>query len=180
MRPFETYPEDRQLLLRLANSVLAHLDPLEEDDAIQLADLVKSIVEDEEHAMILLEDEIEQTSKEMAMWAVDAIATATQDRRVLKGDEEEDEGLTEAIVLNTQKAIYRAMRKTLAASEETMKRRRQFVNDTLNRMEQAAMAYERLGKLTRDDEKTRKLRKEVTIELTAARQCIARGMLGSF
>lgn len=34
------------------------------------------------------------------------------------------------------------------------------------------MAYERLGKLTRDDEKTRNMRKEIISELAAARSAI--------
>lgn len=40
----------------------------------------------------------------------------------------------------------------------------------MNRLETAAMAYERLGKLARDDEKTRQIRKDTMAELTAARR----------
>ena len=40
----------------------------------------------------------------------------------------------------------------------------------IDRLERAAMAYERLGKLTRDGEKTRTLRKETIAELAAARK----------
>lgn len=40
----------------------------------------------------------------------------------------------------------------------------------LNRYELAAMAYERLGKMNRDDEKTRRMRKEAIAELAAVRQ----------
>lgn len=43
----------------------------------------------------------------------------------------------------------------------------------LNRIERAAMAYERLGKLTRDDEKTRQIRKETIAELADARRELA-------
>lgn len=39
----------------------------------------------------------------------------------------------------------------------------------VDRLERAAMAYERLGKLTRDDEKTRQIRKDTMAELAAAR-----------
>jgi hypothetical protein len=39
----------------------------------------------------------------------------------------------------------------------------------LDRLEQAAMAYERLGKITRDDAKTRALRKAAITELARAR-----------
>lgn len=42
----------------------------------------------------------------------------------------------------------------------------------LDRFERAAMAYERLGKMTRDDDKTRQLRKETIAELAAARAAI--------
>lgn len=39
----------------------------------------------------------------------------------------------------------------------------------LDRVERAAMAYERLGNLTRDDEKTRDIRKDAVAELAEAR-----------
>lgn len=39
----------------------------------------------------------------------------------------------------------------------------------VDRLERAAMAYERLGKLTRDDEKTRQIRKDTIAELSGAR-----------
>ncbi|SEG64535.1 hypothetical protein SAMN04488115_108104 [Bosea lathyri] len=41
--------------------------------------------------------------------------------------------------------------------------------EAINRLERAAMAYERLGKLTRDDEKTRQLRKDTIAEVALAR-----------
>jgi uncharacterized caspase-like protein len=42
----------------------------------------------------------------------------------------------------------------------------------LDRFERAAMGYERLGKLTRDDEKTRAIRKDTIAELAGARAAI--------
>lgn len=38
------------------------------------------------------------------------------------------------------------------------------------------MAYERLGKMTRDDEKTRTIRKETMAELAAARAAVFEAM----
>jgi len=43
-----------------------------------------------------------------ADWLVDAVATATQDRRFLRGDPAEDKIATEAILLNGKKAIENA------------------------------------------------------------------------
>lgn len=42
----------------------------------------------------------------------------------------------------------------------------------LDRFERAAMAYERLGRLTRDDAKTRAIRKDTIAELAAARSAL--------
>lgn len=42
----------------------------------------------------------------------------------------------------------------------------------VDRLERAAMAYERLGKVTRDDEKSRQMRKDAMAELAAARTAI--------
>ena len=39
----------------------------------------------------------------------------------------------------------------------------------IDRFERAAMAYERLGKMTRDDEKTRAIRQNTMAELAQAR-----------
>jgi hypothetical protein len=47
----------------------------------------------------------EDLARERADWLVDAIATATQNRSFLRGDPEEDEVATEAILLNGHKAI---------------------------------------------------------------------------
>ena len=50
------------------------------------------------------------TPEYWADWLVDAIATATQDRRFLRGDPAEDEVATEAIRLNGLKAIQNCLR----------------------------------------------------------------------
>ena len=40
-----------------------------------------------------------------ADWLVDAVATATQDRRFLRGDPEEDKVATKALLINAKKAM---------------------------------------------------------------------------
>jgi hypothetical protein len=45
-----------------------------------------------------------------ADWLIDAVATATQDRRFLRGDPDEDKIATEAIYANGKKAIENAIR----------------------------------------------------------------------
>jgi len=50
-----------------------------------------------------------RTPEFWADWLVDAIATATQDRRYLRGDEAEDKVATEAIYANGLHAIERAI-----------------------------------------------------------------------
>lgn len=45
-----------------------------------------------------------------ADWLVDAVATATQDRRFLRGDPAEDEVATEALYLNGKKAMENLLR----------------------------------------------------------------------
>lgn len=47
----------------------------------------------------------EQTIHYWADWLVDAVANATQDRRFLRGEPDEDKIATEAILLNGTKAI---------------------------------------------------------------------------
>lgn len=42
----------------------------------------------------------------------------------------------------------------------------------IDRLERAAMAYERMGKLTRDDQRTREMRKEAMAELAEARRAL--------
>ena len=55
------------------------------------------------------DEDVEMVVKDRADWLVDAIAGATQDRRFLRGDEEEDRVATEAIYLNGAKAIRAAL-----------------------------------------------------------------------
>lgn len=45
-----------------------------------------------------------------ADWLVDAVATATQDRRFLRGDSAEDQVATEAIKANGKKAMENLLR----------------------------------------------------------------------
>lgn len=45
-----------------------------------------------------------------ADWLVDAVATATQDRRFLRGDSAEDKVATAALYLNAKKAIENCLR----------------------------------------------------------------------
>jgi len=52
----------------------------------------------------------EETINYWADWLVDAVATATQNRALLRGEPEEDEVLTEAIFLNGKKAIENVLR----------------------------------------------------------------------
>lgn len=47
-------------------------------------------------------------------WLVDAVAGATQNRALLRGDPEEDKVLTQAILLNGAKAIELALNKVTA------------------------------------------------------------------
>jgi hypothetical protein len=52
---------------------------------------------------------VEQVAKDRADWLLDAIATATQNRRFLRGDPEYDPVAGEAILLNGEKAISAAI-----------------------------------------------------------------------
>ena len=45
-----------------------------------------------------------------ADWLVDAVATATQNRALLRGDPQEDTVLTETLLLNGKKAIELALK----------------------------------------------------------------------
>ena len=51
-------------------------------------------------------------AEKWADWLVDAVATATQDRRFLRGDPSEDKVATEALYLNGKKAIEQAMKES--------------------------------------------------------------------
>lgn len=55
MKPFSTYPEDRQKLLKLSDAVLNTSFSALERNAVELADLVKAILEDE--AVAIADDE---------------------------------------------------------------------------------------------------------------------------
>lgn len=48
---------------------------------------------------------MKDTPEYWADWLIDAVAAATQDRRLLRGDPAEDKVATEAIYLNGLKAI---------------------------------------------------------------------------
>lgn len=54
-------------------------------------------------------DDIRAATEYWSDWLVDAVATATQDRRFLRGEPEEDRIATEAILLNGKKAIKNAI-----------------------------------------------------------------------
>ncbi|RVL48453.1 hypothetical protein CN138_08980 [Sinorhizobium meliloti] len=56
----------------------------------------------------------EHIACDRADWLVDAVATATQNRALLRGDPEEDKVLTEAIYLNAKKAILIALDRAVA------------------------------------------------------------------
>lgn len=47
------------------------------------------------------------------------------------------------------------------------------LREALDRFEQAAMAYERLGSIKKDDEKSRKIRRDAMVELSDARRNLA-------
>lgn len=53
--------------------------------------------------------DLETIIKDRADWLVDAVATATQDRRYLRGDPGADEGAIAAIQMNGEKAIRVAL-----------------------------------------------------------------------
>ena len=54
--------------------------------------------------------ELEEVPEQWADWLLDAVATATQDRRFLRGDDEYDDVAGEAILRNAEKAIRKAMK----------------------------------------------------------------------
>lgn len=59
-----------------------------------------------------------EIARDRADWLLDAIATATQDRRYLRGDPEYDEVAGEVILLNAEKAILVAMSRTALEKEQ--------------------------------------------------------------
>lgn len=61
----------------------------------------------------MTDQDLDQLAKERADWLVDAVATATQNRRYLRGEPEADAVAIEAIMLNGEKAIRSALRRAL-------------------------------------------------------------------
>jgi hypothetical protein len=57
----------------------------------------------------MMSDPVEAVARDKAKWLLDAIATATQDRRLLKDDPQADEVMIEAIEANGAKAIRLAI-----------------------------------------------------------------------
>ncbi len=53
-----------------------------------------------------------------ADWLVDAVAGATQDRRFLRGDPEEDKVLTQALYGNGKKALENLLRHNTSTDSE--------------------------------------------------------------
>lgn len=61
--------------------------------------------------------ELERIAEDRADWLLDAIATATQDRRFLRGDPSYDGDTGEVIMLNAKKAILVAFDKARKSHE---------------------------------------------------------------
>lgn len=61
--------------------------------------------------------ELERIAADRADWLLDAVATATQDRRFLRGDPQYDEYAGEAILLNGKKAILVAFDMAVKAAQ---------------------------------------------------------------
>lgn len=61
--------------------------------------------------------EISAIAKDRADWLVDAVATATQERMFLRGDIAENTYVTEALLLNAEKAIEAAIRRALTIGD---------------------------------------------------------------
>jgi 5,10-methylenetetrahydrofolate reductase len=59
-------------------------------------------------------------AQERADWLVDAVAMATQNRALLRGDPAEDKVLTEALYINAVKAIEAAIERDIAAERADM------------------------------------------------------------
>lgn len=57
---------------------------------------------------------VEAIAEDRADWLVDAAATATQNRMLLRGDPSEDKILTEALKANAKKAIVTAVARAMA------------------------------------------------------------------
>lgn len=63
-------------------------------------------------------NELESIAADRADWLLDAVATATQDRRFLRGDPAYDADIGEVIMLNAKKAILVAFDKVVIAERE--------------------------------------------------------------
>jgi hypothetical protein len=77
-----------------------------------------------------------EIARDRADWLVDAVATATQNRMFLRGDEQEDHVATEAIRLNGEKAISVAIARALEAHAADTRRA------ALEEAVQVALAYQ--------------------------------------
>lgn len=77
------------------------------DGSINCDDAIKAL------RSLPTDDGWEDIAKDRADWLLDAIATATQDRRFLRGEPEYDEDVGEVILLNAEKAIRIAIQRAL-------------------------------------------------------------------
>lgn len=66
---------------------------------------------------VMQDKEISAIAKDRADWLVDAVATATQERMFLRGDIAENTYVTEALLLNAEKAIEAAIRRALTIGD---------------------------------------------------------------
>lgn len=76
------------------------------------------------HALIeaATPDEI-KAAEEAADWMLDAVATATQDRRFLRGEDDYDDVIGEAILVNAKVCALRAVRNISLTGSEISKLR---------------------------------------------------------
>ena len=65
-----------------------------------------------------MDGELKRIADDRADWLLDAIATATQDRRFLRGDPAYDADTGEVIILNARKAILVALDKAVQAADK--------------------------------------------------------------
>ncbi len=68
--------------------------------------------------MSRVDELLDETAEYWADWLLDAVATATQDRRFLRGDDSYDAVLSEAILGNGRKAITNAANKIIEAARQ--------------------------------------------------------------
>ncbi len=85
-------------------------------------------------------DMLEAVARDRADWLLDAVATATQDRRFLRGDPEYDEVTGDAILANGEKAIVVALSRVIQpeidrrVAEEKAKLLERFDEDELEQI----------------------------------------------